>query len=139
MFKNRKKTIKGLPLLISSKYFDEAFVLHDQTSHENFTKIIDDFKFEQISEFNKGATSYFEEIIKQFSMTDHEDPRSFLQDNWASLKCIFKYQPLHEIRNYYGEQNAIYFAYAESFATSLILPSVVGLVFFVLGITFYYS
>ena len=137
-YQNRKRTIKGLPLLINSKYFDESFVLHDQTSHEYFTKIMNNFKWDH-KEYGKSSIDYLRNILKQYSMTSRYDARSFLQNNWASLKNLFKFQPLSKIRDYFGEQNAIYFGFVGSFITMLWLPSLVGVTFFLCGIYFFYS
>ena len=31
--------------------------------------------------------------------------------NWASWKCIFKFQPIEEIQAYFGVKTAFYFAF----------------------------
>jgi hypothetical protein len=55
-----------------------------------------------------------------------------------ALGNLFKFQPLGSIRDYFGEQNAIYFGFVGSFITMLWIPALVGIVFFVLGLSFYY-
>ena len=135
---NQKSIKKGLPLLITDNIFEESFVLHDQTSHSIFLKVIDDFKRE-----NKGysptSIEYLENIVKQFSLTHHEDTRAFLQDQWGSMKNLFKFQPLSIIKNYFGEKNALYFGFVGSFISMLWLPAIVGTLFFILGISIYYE
>jgi hypothetical protein len=138
LYQKKKKVIKGLPLLINAKIFDESFILHDQTSHKYFTKIINNFKCENLEYNNQSLIEFLETNIKEFPMTEHFDTRAYLQDNWASLANLFKFQPLGSIRDYFGEQNAIYFGFVGSFITMLWIPSLVGIVLFLLGLSFYY-
>jgi len=137
IYQSKKISIKGLPLIINAKIFEESFLLHDQTSHKYFTKIINNFKWENL-EYTQSSIDYLVQNMKKFSMTGYSDMRAYLQDNWASLGNLFKFQPLGSIRDYFGEQNAIYFGFVGSFITMLWIPALVGIVFFVLGLSFYY-
>jgi hypothetical protein len=135
---SKEKQIKGLPLLIENEIFEESFLLHDQTSHEYFMKVMENFKREN-KDYAPASLEYIERTVKQFAMTDMPDKRSFLQENWASLKNIFKFQPLDEVRDYFGEKNALYFGFVGSFIGMLWIPSFVGVLFFLLGIGLYYT
>jgi hypothetical protein len=135
---DKNKTIKGLPLLIENEIFEESFILHDQTSHRYFTKILDKFQKDN-KDYGPTSIEYLEKTVNQFAMTDIPDTRTFLQENWASLKNIFKFQPITEVRDYFGEKNALYFGFVGSFITMLWLPSLVGVFFFILGISLYYT
>ena len=138
MVNNQIRTLVGLPLLISEEYFEEAFVLHDQTCHDIFLKGVKEFK-ENNKDYSQHSIEYIEAIFSHYMMSDQFDSRAYLHDNWASLKNIFKFQPLAEVRDYFGEKNAIYFGYVGSFITMLWFPSLVGILFFIVGISLYYT
>ena len=137
-FNGKEKIIKGLPLLKEEEYFEESFLLHDQTSHKYFTKIMEKFKRDH-NEFGPISVEYLESILHQNVKTDNVDTRVFLQDNWASLKNLFKVQPLAEVRDYFGEKNALYFGFVGSFITMLWFPSFIGVCLFLLGLELYYT
>jgi hypothetical protein len=61
-----------------------------------------------------------------------EQERKYLLDNWANWKSGFKYQPIEEINNYYGEEVAFYFAWLGFYTTWLWGASALGTVAFVL-------
>ena len=107
-----------MPLLIADEVLEEYFVLHDQTSHQLFLKIIEEFKAEN-KEYSPSSIEYLENILSQFSENEIYDSRAYLQDKWASFKNIFKFQPLDEIKEYFGVKNAIYFGYVGSFISML--------------------
>jgi hypothetical protein len=138
MINNQIRTLTGLPLLISENYFLEAFVLHDQTSHEIFLKGIKEIK-ENNKEYSQHSVEYIESIFGYYMMSNQFDARAFLQENWASLRNLFKFQPLSEVRDYFGEKNALYFGFVGSFLTMLWFPSFIGLFFFLLGVSRYYT
>jgi hypothetical protein len=46
-----------------------------------------------------------------------------------------RYQPLWRVRNYFGESNAIYFAWLGVLISLLWVPGLLGCLFFVLGMT----
>ena len=100
--------------------------------------IMNNFKRKK-TKYSQDSINYFEAIIKEYAVKNCFDSRSYLQENWASLKNFFKFQPLAEIRDYFGEKNALYFGFAGSFITMLWMPSLVGLLFFVLGISIFYE
>ena len=138
---NNKKIIKGLPLMISAGIFEECFPLHDQTSHILFTseyiKMINDFYSDNL-ESNRSSIDYLKRNLNEFSKTDESDSRRYLQENWAALRNLFKYQPLGSIRDYFGEQNAIYFGFVGSFIKMLLIPSLFGIVLFGISLYYYY-
>ena len=68
---------------------------------------------------------------------DKPDPpslRMYLHQNWARFVNIFKIQPLDQIRNYYGEKIALYFAFMGYYTYWLILFSIVGAAVMFFGI-----
>ena len=78
-----------------------------------------------------------EEIYKineKNNTTTDCDMREKLDKKWASLKRVFSFQPLWLIRDYFGEQISLYFAFCGALLSSLWFPSIVGIAFFVVGV-----
>eukprot|EP01135_Chromosphaera_perkinsii_P003221 Nk52_evm28s238 gene=Nk52_evmTU28s238 len=63
--------------------------------------------------------------------------RAVLYDTWATYRNMFKYQPIHLIREYFGEKTAFYFAWMGHYVTWLIFPSFVGLIYLFYGLGTY--
>ncbi|XP_055925697.1 anoctamin-5-like isoform X1 [Argiope bruennichi] len=61
------------------------------------------------------------------------NPRWFLQKNWASYSCLFKTQPLDEIKHYFGVKIGLYFAWLGFYTYMLIPASIVGILCFIYG------
>ena len=59
--------------------------------------------------------------------------RQLLWDNWANPKRFYLYQPIHLIREYFGEKLAFYFAWLGFYTTWLVLPSILGVFVFIYG------
>ncbi|XP_060100931.1 anoctamin-6 [Heteronotia binoei] len=59
--------------------------------------------------------------------------RYLLYREWAHPRNIFKLQPLHFVRKYYGEKIGIYFAWLGFYTQMLLLAAVVGLGCFLYG------
>ena len=59
--------------------------------------------------------------------------RQLLRFYWASFKMWNKYQPLNEIRNYFGEKIGMYFAWTGFYTQSLFIPATMGLFVFGYG------
>ena len=58
----------------------------------------------------------------------------WLYKYWASFRCIFKTQPLDQIRNYYGEKIALYFAFMGFYAGWLLAFSLIGVAVMIFGL-----
>jgi hypothetical protein len=102
-----------------------------------FLKDIENQK-ENNKDYGHNSIEYLQAIFNHHMFSTNFDFRFFMQENWASLKSLFKFQPLREVRDYFGEKNAIYFGYVGSFITMLWFPALVGVFFFILGISLYY-
>lgn len=95
----------GVNRLIRERVFEAAFPLHDASDH------LDD-------NHPNGDNS----------------PRAKLAAKWARFSVWYKYQPLDQIRDYFGEKIGLYFAWLGSYTTWLLLPSLVGLCVFVINL-----
>eukprot|EP00800_Vazella_pourtalesii_P004494 TRINITY_DN150_c0_g1_i4.p1 TRINITY_DN150_c0_g1~~TRINITY_DN150_c0_g1_i4.p1 ORF type:complete len:977 (-),score=199.69 TRINITY_DN150_c0_g1_i4:179-3109(-) len=61
--------------------------------------------------------------------------RQALFREWASPWAFYKTQPLDEIREYFGEKVAIYFAFLGNYTKWLHLSTIVGILAFIYGLT----
>lgn len=61
-------------------------------------------------------------------------PRTQLRRKWASLLALFRYQPLDDVRRYFGVKIGLYFAWLGFYTTMLVPASILGLVCFLYGV-----
>ncbi|XP_067849856.1 anoctamin-9 isoform X2 [Heptranchias perlo] len=62
-----------------------------------------------------------------------------LRLEWAEWKCLFKKQPIDEIREYFGERIALYFAWLGWYTTMLVPAAVFGALVFLYGLVYFGS
>ncbi|NWW04061.1 ANO9 protein, partial [Oreocharis arfaki] len=74
-----------------------------------------------------------------FPLHKKEERRKILKEKWARWGVIFKEQPIKEIRCYFGEKVALYFAWLGWYTYLLIFAAVAGLVTVVAGSTVFSS
>jgi hypothetical protein len=113
--------------MISKKYINDAFILHDET-----------FKFEKTNDFIYFNATKNEVQSKNSDgniFASPESHRDELNTEWAYFKNTFKYQPLFKIRNYFGETVALYFAWCGTLISSLWLISLIGIIFFLIELS----
>lgn len=60
--------------------------------------------------------------------------RQRLQADWATLKCLFKYQPINAIKDYFGEEVALYFSWLGLYTSFLLPAAIVGIFCFLYGV-----
>ncbi|XP_032895020.1 anoctamin-9 [Amblyraja radiata] len=60
-----------------------------------------------------------------------------LQREWAKWKCLFKKQPIDEIRDYFGERITLYFAWLGWYNTMLIPAAISGVLVFLYGLMYF--
>ncbi|CAJ1056811.1 anoctamin-1 [Xyrichtys novacula] len=65
---------------------------------------------------------------------DQRNDRQLLHEEWANYGVMYRYQPVHLIRKYFGEQIGLYFAWLGVYTQLLIPPSVLGIIVFLYGI-----
>ena len=95
--------------MIENKYFEDAFILHEEKNDDKNQK--------------------FDDRTKEAIMVNGKDTRDYLSTSWGSLKNIFTLQPLKSIRAYFGEYVAFYFSFAGVLVSSLWIPSLLGIFF----------
>ncbi|XP_041052687.1 anoctamin-9-like isoform X2 [Carcharodon carcharias] len=62
-----------------------------------------------------------------------------LRFEWAEWRCLFKKQPINEIREYFGERIALYFAWLGWYTTLLIPAAISGVLVVLYGLINYES
>lgn len=56
--------------------------------------------------------------------------RALLYKHWASVKKWYRYQPLDDIKEYFGVKIGLYFAWLGYYTYMLLLASIVGVICF---------
>ncbi|NWW24585.1 ANO9 protein, partial [Falcunculus frontatus] len=74
-----------------------------------------------------------------FPLHKKEEIREILKEKWARWGVIFKEQPIKEIRHYFGEKVALYFAWLGWYTYLLVFAALAGLVTIVAGTTVFSS
>ncbi|XP_046403150.1 anoctamin-1-like [Ischnura elegans] len=100
----------GINKLLAEGAYSDAYHLHD-----NFCK-------------NEGG------IEEKFSKNEGKDGKPNSLGDWARLRNFRHNQPLDEIRDYFGEEVALYFAWLGTYTESLMLPALVGICCFIYGL-----
>jgi hypothetical protein len=59
--------------------------------------------------------------------------RQLLYEHWASWRCLFRFQPLDEIENYFGTRVAFFFAWLGFYTTWLLPMALLGVLIFFFG------
>lgn len=70
---------------------------------------------------------------------DGSSERSLLFKEWAELKNWLKHQPLDTIKNYFGVKVALYFSWLGFYTNMLILPSILGIICVIVGLSTMFS
>lgn len=117
---NLNDTSFGISKLLHEGGYIAAYPLHEGVLDVERPKKLDfDYDEEQMeNEMRKNGDGSMNNFMKE----NHYSPRVQLFKNWASLKCIFRQQPLDEIRKYYGVKIGLYFAFL-GFYTTMLVPA----------------
>ncbi|XP_070498567.1 anoctamin-2 isoform X2 [Chironomus tepperi] len=70
---------------------------------------------------------------------DESCGRGLLYKEWAELRNWIKHQPLELIKNYFGVKVALYFSWLGFYTNMLILPSILGIICFIVGLSTMFS
>jgi anoctamin-1 len=65
--------------------------------------------------------------------------RALLYTEWAALKKWYRYQPIDTIKDYFGVQIALYFAWLGFYTHMLIPASIMGIICFMYGLVTLFS
>uniref|UniRef100_A0A674GJM0 Anoctamin n=1 Tax=Taeniopygia guttata TaxID=59729 RepID=A0A674GJM0_TAEGU len=85
----------------------------------------------------KGALVFLHPT--NFSALQKEEIREILKKKWARWRVLFKEQPIEEIRCYFGEKVALYFAWLGWYTYLLIFAALAGLATVAAGATVFSS
>ena len=80
----------------------------------------------------------FEISIEDFCLHS-ERPLAALKSSWANFGQLFSAQPLTQIRDYFGENAALYFSWMEMYKNFMISAGVIGLIVQVLLLLRYFD
>ena len=119
----------GLPYMLQKDYFNDAFILHEESdATEELNKMLHKLTSDIPSSNpdHDDLVKYLEEN-KNNEENKELDARTKLTLSWGSMKNSFKFQPLWNIRNYFGEYIALYYAFIGIIITSLWLPALTGM------------
>ena len=116
--------------MLNEKYFQDVFILHDESRHPKFIKNI--IEVAQMEAHDEQVDVY--KCLNAFVMDSKSDVISELSKEWASFKKIFKFQPLNLIRDYYGEKFVLYFAWTGMLLVTMFIPAIIGIVCFSIGL-----
>ncbi|KAF6017966.1 hypothetical protein EB796_023726 [Bugula neritina] len=117
---------QGLPYLLMKGVYDDAFILHDESADN----VKESEKFNEGESKGKEQEGGFRQEALQSVLSYFGDSRHDLNVTWPN---VLKFQPLWKIRNYFGEEIALYFAWVGLFILSIFLPMLFGLAVFGYG------
>eukprot|EP01054_Gregarina_sp_Poly1_P006125 Gregarina_sp_Poly_1__6124@NODE_3234_length_1251_cov_142_103885_g241_i2_p1_GENE_NODE_3234_length_1251_cov_142_103885_g241_i2NODE_3234_length_1251_cov_142_103885_g241_i2_p1_ORF_typecomplete_len346_score33_78Anoctamin/PF04547_12/6e20Anoct_dimer/PF16178_5/0_06_NODE_3234_length_1251_cov_142_103885_g241_i21111148 len=71
-------------------------------------------------------------LLNCYYMPPNKRKLKILGQKWSSWNRLFTAQPLDDIRDYFGEEIALYFAWVQEFKNSLFFPVTAGLLFYIM-------
>jgi hypothetical protein len=124
---------KGLPYMLTERYFTDAFILNEDSA--GFSQLEDDHvKRANITKPPKVTLSAYRETVTENEGEVKRDIREELYKQWAKITNLFRFQPMWLIREYYGEQFALYFAWLGILISTLWVPTLFGIGGFIYGL-----
>ena len=133
-YENEEKNkilFSGLPYMLENEYFNNAYILHDESE---INKDLNEILLETIK---NDKTRNLKELKNLFENTDKilsEDRRAELHRKWANLGYMLRFQPLSIIKNYYGEQITLYYSFVGVLISTLWIVVLAGIAVFIMGV-----
>ena len=128
--------------MLKNKYFNDSFILHEPSSAiKQLDKFINtvsrDKEFKKLdiflSQIKHILPTYYDirsNIDKKMSILPHVSSQD------ESFNCFkIQFLPLKMVKKYFGEEIGIYFAWVEHLFIFLISLSIIGVIFYIIGIT----
>ncbi|CAF0843667.1 unnamed protein product [Brachionus calyciflorus] len=112
--------------------FFSKFRSYNRNSNIRLTRLLNEGVLNSAFPLHDGNIDFNTFTFKN-AKTDKNIDRQLLYDHWASWNCIFKFQPINEIENYFGPKVAFYFAWLGFYTTWLFPISVLGVMLFFFG------
>lgn len=75
-------------------------------------------------------------LIKNGYCIHNDEQLKQLRNDWGSFKAFYKPQNFVQIRKYFGEKIAIYFAWLDYYVKWLILPAILGIIITIIEFKF---
>jgi hypothetical protein len=119
--------------MLDHKYIDDAFILHDQTADKSHLRNVFSF-VTQTLENNELSKDFIKDYMSTVRNFKQADTRKKLNEKWARFRNFFRMQPMWDIRNYFGEEYALYFSWMGTFVLSLWIIGLIGLGLCLVGI-----
>ena len=138
IFEYEGKKLAGLNYMIEKKYINDMFILHDPSNRKRQIK-----KLVNIISKDKKSISLDDYIsghkLTNDSRSEINEKLSFVpyssRDNDSFNLFDFQFLPLNKAKDYFGEEIGLYFAWVQHFYMYLILLSIIGIIFYVIGLS----
>lgn len=131
---NRIASMCGLPQLLHRGVYTDAFVLHDPSFKDGSAAVSfgSTGRLEEVGSGKPSEVDHHEASSdERRSLCPSMDYRTGLDRRWPN---VLRVQPMSLIREYFGEEIALYFAWSGLLSFSVFLPSLFGLAIFFYGL-----
>lgn len=112
--------------MLNQGFFKDAFILHSESTNK--------YHLNDLLRCIRSPEAI--ELCMNRELVIQNDKRLDLYEKWAKFKNLFEYQPFGLINDYFGKRIALYFLWAGAFITALLIPSIIGTIFFLIGFGF---
>ncbi|XP_048576345.1 anoctamin-4 isoform X2 [Nematostella vectensis] len=101
-----------------------------------FSSEPDDFGIDRLLHRGVYGAAYplHEGLSTSYPTDSSANHREYLQYSWASFRQWYRFQPLNEIKSYFGTRVGFYFAWLGTYNLMLVIAALVGLFCFIGGL-----